>query len=149
MIQRSVLRQYRSRTPKPLAWADAAEREEAVETVLRIKEQYGGFIWNSRRALELMRPATAKLVTDNCPALQTVMPLYLEGEKLVSPFCCHGNNVDCNRCGTWVAFAHAAKIPGPWDALLPPTRPYGALAEQLKRLADPASREALAQEIAR
>ncbi len=133
----------------PLAWTDAAEREEAVDTVLRLKEQYRGFIWNSRRALELMRPASAGLVTANCPALRTVMPLYLEGGSLVSPFCCHGNNVDCDRCGAWVVFAHAAKIPGPWDAALPPTRPYGALAQHLRRLADPASREALAREVAR
>jgi MoaA/NifB/PqqE/SkfB family radical SAM enzyme len=130
-----------------LAWADAAEREQAVDTVLRLKEEYRGFIWNSGRALELMRPATAGLVTANCPALQTVMPLYLEGESLVSPFCCHGNNVDCDRCGGWVVFAHAAKIPGPWDAVLPPTRPYGALARYLRQFADPVSREALAQEV--
>ncbi len=133
----------------PLAWADAAEREAAVDSVLRLKEEYRGFIWNSRRALELMRPASARLVTDNCPVLRTVMPLYMEGESLVSPFCCHGNNVDCDRCGTWVVFAHAAKLPGPWDAVLPPTRPYGVLAEYMGRFGDPATREALAQEVSR
>lgn len=116
----------------PLAWADAAERERAVDAVLRLKEKYAGFIWNSRRAMELMRPPTARLVTDHCPALQTVMPLYIQNGTLTSPFCCHGNNADCNRCGTWVVFAHGAKIPGPWDEILPPTRPYGPLAEYLK-----------------
>jgi organic radical activating enzyme len=117
----------------PLAWADAAERERAVDAVLALKEKYAGFIWNSRRAMELMRPRTARLVTDHCPALLTVMPLYIEHGRLTSPFCCHGNNADCNRCGTWVTFAHAAKIPGPWDKILPPTKPYGPLADHLKR----------------
>jgi MoaA/NifB/PqqE/SkfB family radical SAM enzyme len=115
----------------PLAWADAAEREEAVDAVLALKIKYPHFIWNSRRAMELMRPATAKLVTDNCPALKTVMPLYVENGKITSPFCCHGNKLDCDLCGTWVAFAHAAKIPGPWDEVLPPTEPYGPLADHL------------------
>ena len=83
--------------------------------------------------MELMRPATAKLVTDNCPAIKTVMPLYIEDGKLTSPFCCHGNNLDCDRCGTWVMFAHAAKLPGPWDEILPSTKPYGPLADHLRR----------------
>ena len=116
-----------------LGWGDATEREKAVDIVLALKEKYPKFIWNSRRALELMRAPTAKLVTDNCPALLTVLPLYVANGRFTSPFCCHGNNVDCARCGTWVAFAHAAKLPGPWDDIAPPTKPYGLLAEQLKR----------------
>jgi MoaA/NifB/PqqE/SkfB family radical SAM enzyme len=131
----------------PLAWADAAEREEAIETVLGLKAKYPQFIWSSRRALELMRPPTAKLVTDHCPALQTVMPLYVENGRITSPFCCHGNNVDCDRCGTWVVFAHAAKLPGPWDEVLPPTEPYGALAHHLLRLGDPTTRDALIDDV--
>lgn len=130
-----------------IAWADAAEREEAVDAVLALKAKYPDFIWNSRRAMNLMRPATAKLVTDACPATQTVMPLYVEEGKLVSPHCCHGNNVDCDRCGTWVAFAHAAKIPGAWDEVLPPTEPYGALAEHLRRVGEGTARDALAEEV--
>jgi hypothetical protein len=45
-----------------------------------------------------------------------------------------------DRCGTWVTFAHAAKIPGPWDEALPPTKPYGLLADHLKR-GNPAAAE--------
>ncbi len=119
----------------PLAWKDAAEREAAVDIVLALKAKYSGFVWNSGRALELMRPRSAKLVTDNCPPLRTVMPLYVKDEEFTSPFCCHGNNVDCDRCGAWVVFSHAAKIPGPWDEVLPPDRPYGVLAQQMRDIA--------------
>lgn len=114
-----------------LAWADAHEREPAVDAVLALKERYPNFVWMNRRALELMRPATARLVTDHCPALRTVIPLYAEGGRMVSPFCCHGNRVDCTRCGTWVAFAHAAKIRGPWDAVLPPAPGPDSALQQL------------------
>jgi hypothetical protein len=124
----------------PLAWDSAAEREEAVDIVLALKEKYPDFIWNARRAMELMRVPTAKLVTDHCPPLQTVLPLYVENGRLTSPFCCHGNNVDCDRCATWVVFAHAAKIAGPWDQILPPTEPYGTLAEHIEQLRNPGKR---------
>ena len=61
-----------------LAWRDVEERESAVDAVLELKNRHPRFVWNNRRALELMRPATAKLVTDHCPALSTVLPLYVE-----------------------------------------------------------------------
>lgn len=111
-----------------LAWRDVHEREAAVDAVLALKRRYPRFVWSSTRALELMRPATAKLVTDNCPALRTVLPLYVENKRLTSPKCCYGNNADCDRCGAWVVFAHAAKLPGPWDALVPPTKAQSLLA---------------------
>jgi len=101
------------------AWDSVEEREEAVDIVLDLKRRYPGFIWNSTRSLELMRPATAKLVTDHCPLLQTTLPLYIEGDRFTTPFCCYGNDVDCNRCGSWGVFAVAAKIPGPWDEVSP------------------------------
>ncbi len=103
----------------PRAWASIAEREIAVDIVLELKKRYPGFIWNSRRSLELMRAPTAKLVTDHCPLLQTTLPLYIEGNEFTTPFCCYGNDVDCDRCGSWGVFATAAKLPGPWDDVLP------------------------------
>jgi len=115
-----------------LSWRDAVEREEAVDEVLALKEKHPQFVWNSRRALELMRPATAKLVTDHCPALRTVLPLYVEAGAFSTPKCCYGNNADCDRCGAWVVFAHAAKLAGPWDAVVPPTKPPGELALYLE-----------------
>lgn len=111
-----------------LAWRDVEEREAAVERVLELKRRYPTFVWNSTRALELMRPATARLVTDRCPAVKTVLPLYVEAGAFTNPKCCYGNNADCDRCGGWVVFAHAAKLEGPWDAIVPPTEAASPLA---------------------
>jgi MoaA/NifB/PqqE/SkfB family radical SAM enzyme len=104
----------------PCAWDSVEEREVAIDIVLELKRRYPDFIWNSSRSLGLMRSATAKLVTDHCPLLQTTLPLYLEGDEFTTPFCCYGNDVDCDRCGSWGVFATAAKLPGPWDAVPPP-----------------------------
>jgi MoaA/NifB/PqqE/SkfB family radical SAM enzyme len=101
----------------PRAWESNEERETAVDLVVDLKRRYPGFIWNSSRSLELLRPATAKLVTDHCPMTQTMLPLYIEGDHFTTPFCCYGNDVDCDRCGAWGVFAAAAKISGPWDSL--------------------------------
>jgi hypothetical protein len=90
------------------------EREEAIDIVFALKERYPDLIWNSARSLDLMRPATSKLVTDHCPILQIALPLYLEGDHFSTPFCCYGNDVDCDRCGAWAVFNAATKIPGPW-----------------------------------
>jgi Fe-coproporphyrin III synthase len=118
-----------------LSWRDAAERESAVDAVLELKRRYPEFVWNSTRALELMRPATAKLVTDNCPALRTVLPLYVENKRFTTPKCCYGNNGDCDRCGAWVVFAHAAKLPGPWDEIVPPVKDKSLLATYFEYMA--------------
>jgi sulfatase maturation enzyme AslB (radical SAM superfamily) len=100
----------------PRAWESNEERETAVDLVVELKRRYPGFIWNSSRSLELLRPATAKLVTDHCPMMKTMLPLYIEGDHFTTPFCCYGNDVDCDRCGAWGVFAAAAKMGGPWDA---------------------------------
>lgn len=104
----------------PQTWESVEEREIAVDIALELKRRYPDFIWSSRRSLELMRPATAKLVTDHCPLLQRTLPLYLTENGFETPFCCYGNDVDCDRCGSWGVFAAAAKMAGPWEALLPP-----------------------------
>ncbi|MCC6217149.1 MAG: radical SAM protein [Polyangiaceae bacterium] len=111
-----------------LAWRDVEEREVAVDLVLELKERYPRFVWNHRRALALMRPGAARVVTAHCPALATVLPLYVERGRFTNPRCCYGNHADCDRCGAWVVFAHAAKLPGPWDEIVPPTDPPGPLA---------------------
>ena len=99
------------------AWDSVEERETAVDIVVELKNHHPDFVWNSSRGLELMRPATAKLVTDNCPLLSTTLPLYLERDHFTTPFCCYGNDVDCDRCGSWGVFSVAAKIPGPWNQI--------------------------------
>jgi hypothetical protein len=57
----------------------------------------------------LLLPEHAKNVTDHCLARELILPLYLEGDHLVTPFCCYGNDVDCERCGSWAVFHLAAK----------------------------------------
>ena len=92
------------------AWTGNEERGVAVREVMRLKRLYPAFIRNSRRSLELMLSPHAKTVTDSCPAQRFVLPLYLEGERFVTPFCCYGNDVDCDRCGAWVVFDIAARL---------------------------------------
>ena len=103
----------------PRAWESVEEREAAVDRVCELKQRYPGFIWNSARSLELMRPGTAKLVTDNCPLMKVALPLYMEGDHFTSPLCCYGNDVDCDRCGSWGVFSFAARTPGPWNGEVP------------------------------
>jgi MoaA/NifB/PqqE/SkfB family radical SAM enzyme len=99
----------------PRTWESVEERETAVDIVFALKSRYPEFIWNSTRSLELMRAPSAKVVTDHCPMLSTMLPLYIEGDHFTTPFCCYGNDVDCDRCGAWGVFATAAKIQGPWN----------------------------------
>ena len=93
-----------------LTWGSLKRRDEAVYKVFRLKEKYPDFIWNNRRSLELTLSENAKQVTDNCPSKKYVLPLYLEGDQFVTPFCCYGNDVDCDLCGAWVVFYIAAKL---------------------------------------
>ncbi len=91
-------------------WGSLERRDKAVRQVLRLKEKYSDFIWNSNRILELTLSENAKSVTDDCPSKQYILPLYLEGDEFVSPFCCYGNDADCDLCGAWVVFYLAAML---------------------------------------
>ena len=99
----------RANDTSPDAWETNEERAGAVREVMRLKTVYPGFVRNSTRMLELMLPPHCKQVTDACPARDNVLPLYLEGDHFTTPFCCYGNDVDCDRCGAWVVFEMAAK----------------------------------------
>lgn len=92
-----------------LAWSDNVARMKAVREVLRLKEEFPAFVRNRKRALELMAPRTAKKITDNCLAKKLILPLYLDSESFTTPFCCYGDDVDCNRCGAWIVFELAAR----------------------------------------
>jgi len=102
-----------------LTWGTLERRDKAVREVIRLKNKYAGFIWNSSRGLELTLSENAKAVTDNCPSKKYLLPLYLDGDEFVSPFCCYGNDVDCDLCGSWAIFNIAAKLeqrdPSPAD----------------------------------
>ncbi|MCK6554302.1 radical SAM protein [Candidatus Binatia bacterium] len=96
----------------PDAWATNEERAGAVREVQRLKARYPGFVRNTARSLELMLPPHAARVTAACPARDHLLPLYLDGDRFTTPFCCYGNDVDCDRCGAWVVFHMAARLDG-------------------------------------
>jgi len=91
------------------AWPTNEARVPAVREVLRLKQVYGGFVRNSTRSLELMLPPACEAVTAACPAQASILPLWLEEDHFVTPYCCYGNDVDCVRCGAWPAFHLAAR----------------------------------------
>lgn len=93
-----------------LTWGSLERRDGAVREAIRLKKKYRDFIWNDSRALELTLSENAKSVTDNCLAKTYTLPLYLDGEEFVTPFCCYGNDVDCDLCGAWLVFNLAAKF---------------------------------------
>lgn len=93
-----------------LGWGSLGERDRAVREAMRLKNEYPDFVWANRRGLELMLSENAKAVTDNCPSRKLVLPLYLKGDDFVVPYCCYGNDVDCDLCGAWVVFYLAAKM---------------------------------------
>ena len=99
-----------SRDESDLTWGTLPHRDKAVREAMRLKEKYPDFVWNNRRSLELTLSQNAKAVTDDCPSKKLVMPLYVEGDEFVTPFCCYGNDVDCDLCGGWVVFYLAAKM---------------------------------------
>ncbi len=92
-----------------LAWRSLRERESAVRRVMELKRRYPAFVWNSLESLELMLPENSKEVTDNCLPKKYLLPLYLNGKEFEVPFCCAGNDADCDLCGMWGVFHFAAK----------------------------------------
>ncbi|MCW5830537.1 MAG: radical SAM protein [Deltaproteobacteria bacterium] len=96
------------------AWESVRQRDDAIRLVMELKKQMGGLIRNRTRSLEMMLSENNPgKITGNCPAKQLILPLYLSGRTLVSPFCCYGNDVDCDRCGAWVVFEMAAALENP------------------------------------
>lgn len=93
-----------------LTWGSLERRDRAVHKVMELKEKFPDFVRNKRRSLELMLSENAKSVTGNCPSKEHVLPLYQEGKEFVIPYCCYGNDVDCDLCGAWVVFHIAAKM---------------------------------------
>ncbi len=98
-----------------MTWGSLQARDRAVHEVMRLKEKYPDFIWNSRLNLDLTLAKNAKAITDDCPVKNLMLPLYLEGDQFVNPFCCYGNDVDCDLCGAWAVFYIAAKMRGDED----------------------------------
>jgi len=59
---------------------------------------------------ELTLSENTMAITDDCPVKNFILPLYLDGDEFVQPFCCYGNDVDCDLCGAWAVFYLAAKM---------------------------------------
>ncbi|MFH1539160.1 MAG: radical SAM protein [bacterium] len=93
-----------------LTWGTLARRDSAVREVMRLKEKYPEFVWNKQRALELTLSENSLAVTRKCPSKQYVYPIWLDGAEFVHPFCCYGNDIDCDLCGAWVVFHIAAML---------------------------------------
>ncbi|RJP67323.1 MAG: radical SAM protein [Candidatus Abyssobacteria bacterium SURF_17] len=100
----------RQHDTSPMAWHSLEEREPAVRRVMDLKTRHRDFVWNSMESLELMLPANSKAVTDNCLPKKFLLPLYLNGKEFEIPFCCAGNDVNCDLCGMWGVFHFAAKM---------------------------------------
>jgi len=100
----------RANDDSELTWGSLERRDKAIREAMRLKEKYPDFVWSSRRVLELTLSENAKAITDNCPVKNIMLPLYLDGDEFVTPFCCYGNDVDCDLCGAWAVFYIAAKM---------------------------------------
>jgi MoaA/NifB/PqqE/SkfB family radical SAM enzyme len=91
-----------------LCWPTLEDRMAAVEEVQELKAEHPEFVRNRHRALELMSPEHAPAVTAGCLPRQHILPLWLDGDRFTTPYCCYGDDVDCSRCGAWVVFELAA-----------------------------------------
>ncbi len=92
------------------AWKSLKERDNAVKKAYSIKKKYPNFILNKDLAFELLFSQNALDITNNCPLKKYLLPLYLGDEGFEIPFCCHGNDVDCDLCGSFGVFHLGALI---------------------------------------
>jgi MoaA/NifB/PqqE/SkfB family radical SAM enzyme len=92
------------------AWNSLKERDFAVKKAYAIKKKYPNFILNKELAFELLLSQNALAITNNCPMKKYLLPLYLGDNGFEIPFCCHGNDVDCDLCGSFGVFHLGALI---------------------------------------
>ncbi|KKN33141.1 hypothetical protein LCGC14_0806640 [marine sediment metagenome] len=91
------------------AWKSLEERDFAVKKIIDLKKKYPNFILNNRTALNLLFSQHAPQITVDCPIKKIMLPLYLGENGFETPFCCYGNDVDCDLCGSWGVF-HLAVV---------------------------------------
>ena len=92
------------------AWKSLKERDFTVKKAYAMKKKYPNFILNKESAFELLLSHNSLSITNNCPLKKYLLPLYLGNEGFEIPFCCHGNDVDCDLCGSFGVFHMAALI---------------------------------------
>ncbi len=91
-----------------LGWQSLQERDNVIKNVIVLKQKYPDFVLNNKMVLELMFSQNSMEITNNCPAREIMLPLYLGDKGFEMPFCCYGNDVNCDLCGAWVVFHLAA-----------------------------------------
>jgi MoaA/NifB/PqqE/SkfB family radical SAM enzyme len=91
-------------------WQSLKDRDPAVKKAYKLKKQYPKFILNNELAFELLLSQNALSVTNDCPMKKYLLPLYLGEKGFEIPFCCHGNDVNCDLCGSFGVFHLAAVI---------------------------------------
>jgi len=93
-----------------LAWETNDERDEVIDRVIALKRRYPDLVKSSPATLELMKSHHCSgYVGEHC-ALKAVLPLYVgDGGVFERTFCCYGNDVDCERCGSYAVFNAARR----------------------------------------
>ena len=86
------------------AWNSLEERDSAVKKAIALKKKYPSFIPNRELALEFMLSQNALQYTRDCCVKNFMLPLYLGNEGFEVPFCCYGNDVNCDLCGSFGVF---------------------------------------------
>ncbi len=86
------------------AWNSLVERDFAVKKIITLKKKYHNYILNNKNVLELMLSQNALEITRDCPLLDCYLPLYLGNDGFETPYCCYGNDVNCDLCGSWGPF---------------------------------------------
>ncbi len=95
------------REGNPISPKNEMDTETMLAKLAALQKKHGinTMLWmGNERALELTLSENCQAVTANCPSRQFVLPLYLDGQDFVAPFCCYGNDVDRDLCGAWVVF---------------------------------------------
>jgi sulfatase maturation enzyme AslB (radical SAM superfamily) len=93
-----------------LSWKSLEERDLTIKNVINLKKKYPDYVLNNVMVLELMLSQNALEITNNCPVKNYMVPLYLGENGFTQPFCCYGNDVNCDLCGSWAVFHLAALI---------------------------------------
>ena len=93
-----------------LGWKSLKERDLTIKSVIALKKKYPNFILNNMIVFEFMLSQNALEFTNNCPVKKYMLPLYLGKDGFEHPFCCYGNDVNCDLCGAWAVFHLAATI---------------------------------------
>jgi MoaA/NifB/PqqE/SkfB family radical SAM enzyme len=93
-----------------LSWDSLEERDLVIRNLMNLKKRYPTFILNNLMVLDLMLSRNALKIVKDCPVKNYMLPLYLGEEGFERPFCCYGNDVNCDLCGAWAVFHLAALI---------------------------------------